>query len=67
MSPGPADWAGTRSSASVMKSSVTLACFDRAVDATPRHALTALEIAIDDATQRETPRYGDASRLHTSA
>ena len=54
MSPGPALWAGTRSRASVMKSSVILAYSIGAVDAAPRHALAALEVAVDHATQRES-------------
>ena len=32
-----------------------LGVLDRAVDAAPRHALAALEVAVDDATERESP------------
>jgi hypothetical protein len=67
MSPGPADSAATRSSASVINSSVI---FTRSTVPSVRHHATVWPLRISPWCTRQSarrPRYGEASRLVTCA
>ena len=67
MSPGPADSAATRSSASVISSSVI---FTRSTVPSVRHQATVWPLRISPWCTRQSarrPRYGEASRLVTCA
>ena len=58
MSPGPADSAGTRSSASVISSSVILTRSTRAVGAAPGDGLALADLALVHPAQREAAEVG---------